>query len=247
MQTIIVEDDLEQQKWLEAVLKEEFPHIKIVDKVDSVTRAIGAIQRKNIDFAIMDVMIKGGTTFDVLERLDDIDFHIVFTTSFENFAIRAFKQAAVDYLLKPIDRKEFVTAVQKAENREKQRKLTEQYEVLISSYQQPNTDRKIAISDSQEIIFVYPKNIIRCNSESNYTTFYFENREPLTIAKTMGHCEQMLEGLGFIRVHNRAMVNLSHIEKFQRNGNGCLTMSDGKEVEISRRRKEILMQAFDEI
>ena len=247
MRTIIVEDDLEQQNWLEAVLKEEFPEIKIVDKVGSVTHAIDALNRKKIDFAIMDVMIKGGTTFDVLERLSEIEFHIIFTTSFENFAIRAFKQAAVDYLLKPIDRNEFIQAVEKVAIREEERKVKEQYEVLIANYQHPVEERKIAISDSSEILFVYPKNIIRCYSENTYTTFYFTDREPLTVSKTLRHCEQILEGFGFIRVHNRSLVNINHIEKFNRAGNGSILMSDGKEVEISRRRKESLMQAFKEL
>jgi len=247
MQTIIVEDDLEQQKWVEAVLKEEFPQIKILDKVDSVTRAIETLQRKEIDFVIMDVMIKGGTSFDVLDRLEDIDFHIVFTTSFENFAIRAFRQAAVDYLLKPIDRREFIDAIEKIQGLEKERRIKEQYEVLIANYQQPTGDRKVAISDANEIVFIYPKNIIRCSSENNYTTLHFSNREPLTISKTIRHCEQMLEGFGFVRVHNRAIVNLKHIESFQRAGNGSLIMSDGKEVEISRRKRESIMQAFKDL
>lgn len=246
MQTIIVEDDLEQQKWLEAVLNEEFPQIEIVDMVDSVTRAIEVLQRREIDFAIMDVMIKGGTTFDVLERLDDIDFHIVFTTSFENFAIRAFKQAAVDYLLKPIDRSEFVRAIEKVEKKEKERKVKEQYEVLIANYQQPKEDRKIAISENHNIMFIYPKTIIRCVSENAYTTFYFSDRKPLIVTKTLKHCEQILEEFGFIRVHNRILVNLQHIEVFRRS-KGSIVMSDGEEVDISRRRRDSFLEAFKEL
>lgn len=246
MQTIIVEDDLEQQAWLEAVLKEEFPQIEIVDKVDSVTRAIEALRKKDVDFAIMDVMIKGGTSFDVLERLNDIDFHIIFTTSFENFAIRAFKQASVDYLLKPIDRSEFVKAIEKVERREKERRLKERYELLIASYQRPSEDRKIAITDNNGVVFIYPRTIIRCVSENAYTTFHFSDRQPLIVSKPLKHCEQILEEFGFTRVHNRILVNLKHIEKYSKS-KGSITMSDGMELGISRRRKDSFLQAFTEL
>lgn len=246
MQTIIVEDDLEQQAWLEAVLREEFPQIEIVDKVDSVTRAIEVLQKKDVDFAIMDVMIKGGTSFDVLERLSDIDFHIVFTTSFENFAIRAFKQAAVDYLLKPLDRTEFVRAIEKVEKKEEERQLKEQYEILIASYQQPSEDRKIAITDHNGVVFINPKTIIRCVSQNSYTNFYFSDRKPLIVTKSIKHCEQILEEFGIVRVHNRILVNLKHIEMY-RKSSGRIIMSDGEEVDISRRRRDSFLQAFKEL
>jgi len=247
MQVIIVEDDLEQQKWLEALLADEFSQIKIIAKVDSVTKAIETLSRTEADLVIMDVMIKGGTSFDVLDQLADIDFHIVFTTSFQEFAVRAFRRAAIDYILKPIDRSELIDAIEKVEKKEAERMLKEQYDVLIANYSQKPEDQKIAISDSTGILFVKPLSIIRCVSEHSYTTFYFSDRNPVTISKSLKHCEQILEGFGFYRVHNRVLVNLKHIERYQRADGGSIVMSDGAEVDISRRRKDSFMRAFKEL
>lgn len=247
MQTIIVEDDHEQQEWLENILKAEFPNIRILAKIDSVTKAVESLRRNEVDFVIMDVMIKGGTSFDVLEKLGDFDFHIVFTTSFEEYAIRAFRQAAIDYLLKPIDRDEFIQAINRVEQREEDRKQKEQYELLISNYARNPEDQKIAIPDATSIRFVHPREIIRCVSDNSYTTFYFANQKPITISKSIKHCEQILDGLGFYRVHNRVLVNLKHIEKYKRGEGGSILLSDGAEVDISRRRKESFMRAFKEL
>ncbi len=247
MQAIIVEDDLEQQKWVETVLADEFPQIKIIAKVDSVTKAIETLSKAEADLVIMDVMIKGGTSFDVLDQLEEFDFHIVFTTSFQEFAVRAFRQAAIDYILKPIDRLEFIDAIEKVLKKEADRMLKQQYDVLIANYSQKSEDQKIAISDSTEIHFVKPQSIIRCVSEHSYTTFHFSDRKPITVSKLLKHCEQILDGFGFYRVHNRVLVNLKHIVKYQRADGGSIVMSDGAEVEISRRRKDSFMQAFKEI
>lgn len=247
MQAIIVEDDLEQQEWLENVLANDFPQIKIIAKADSVTKAIETLSRTEADLVIMDVMIKGGTSFDVLDQIKEFDFHIIFTTSFQEFAVRAFRQAAVDYLLKPIDRNELIDALEKVKKKEAERMLKEQYDVLIANYHQNSEDQKIAISDSTGIHFVKPKSIIRCVSEHAYTTFHFSDRKPITISKSIKHFEQILEGLGFYRVHNRVLVNLKHIEKYQRADGGSIVMSDGAEVDISRRRKDSFMQAFKDM
>ncbi|MFN2429543.1 MAG: LytR/AlgR family response regulator transcription factor [Cryomorphaceae bacterium] len=247
MQTIIVEDDHEQQEWLENILKTEFPNIQILAKVDSVTKAVESLSKSEVDFVIMDVMIKGGTSFDVLEKLGDFDFHVVFTTSFEEYAIRAFRQAAIDFLLKPIDRAEFIEAIKRVEQREEDRKQKEQYELLISNYARNSEDQKIAIPDATSILFVHPRDIIRCISDNSYTTFHFANRKPVTISKSIKHCEQILDGMGFYRVHNRVLVNLRHIEKYKRGEGGSILLSDGAEVDISRRRKESFMRAFKEL
>ncbi len=218
MRIAIVEDDLNQQENIERIINERVGEAKIVGKADSVTKALELLGRNEIDLAILDVMIKGGTTFDVLEKLGEVNFQIVFTTSYDNFAIKAFKQSAIDYLLKPFGEEEFMEAIDKVKSRLKQLLAKEHFDILFSSYKSENrVDHKIAFPDQSSYVFIHPRDIIRCESDNNYTKVITKNKS-LFVSRTLKAVEEMLEGKGFYRVHNRALVNLERIESISRSG-----------------------------
>ena len=247
MRIVIIEDDLKQQDKIEKLVKDELPEAEIIGKAQSVRRATDLLKRNEIDLAIMDVMIKGGTTFDVLEAVDNFSFYIIFTTSFEEYAVQAFRKSAIDYLLKPIDSNEFSDALKKVERRQLEKGTRDQFEILFSSYRQDGIDKRIALPDNDDYIFVYPKDIVKCESVNNYSKVFMTNKKSVLVNKTLKSLEQVFSGLGFYRVHNQVLINTRHIEKISKSDDGRVLLSDGSEVGISRRRKDEFLRFIQKI
>ncbi|MEM9053146.1 MAG: LytTR family DNA-binding domain-containing protein, partial [Bacteroidota bacterium] len=247
MKVAIVEDDNHQQDILIRLLKEHINDLEIVGIADSVQKAIPLLSRSEFDLAILDVMIKGGTSLDALEKVVDINFQIVFTTSFDSFAIRAFELSATDYLLKPLDEGMFINALNKVKKKYSQEMSQKRLEILLANFNGDNgIQDKIVLPDQNSYVFLHPKDIIRCESDNNYTQVYTKGKT-IVLSKTLKLIEEMLEGKGFFRVHNRALINLSCIESISKNGTGSVTMSDGCQVPISRRKKEDFMKLIQNI
>ncbi|MCH2214601.1 MAG: LytTR family DNA-binding domain-containing protein [Flavobacteriales bacterium] len=242
MRVAIVEDDKQQQETVVRLLKENISNLEIVGIADSVQKAIPLLSRNEFDLALLDVMIKGGTSLDALEKVIDINFQIVFTTSYDSFAIKAFELSATDYLLKPLDEVAFINALSKVKKKYSQEVSQKRLEILLSNFNgDVGIHDKIAFPDQSSLIFVDPKEIIRCESDNNYTHVHTKGKK-LVLSKTLKIVEEMLAGKGFFRVHNRALINLSCIESISKSASGAVTMSDGSEVAISRRKKEEFMK-----
>ncbi len=246
MNTVIIEDELSAQKLLEELLTIHCPSVKVLAKADSVLTGISAIKQYQPDLIFLDAMIKGGTSFDLLEKMPELDSEIIFITSHEKFAIQAFKISAVDYLLKPIDPEELTLAIEKVRRKLKKEDSSNHIKLLLSNYkgQQINGEIKIALPTSKGLSFVRPDQIIRCESDNTYTTFYLVDQRSIIVSKTLKACMSMLEPFAFFRVHNRSLINLKFIEEYERGEGGHIRMIDGSEVAVSRRRKESFLKYF---
>lgn len=245
MNAIIVEDEHKPLQLLESLLSSLHPHIKVLSKTDSVISSISAIKQYQPDIVFLDIIIKGGTGFDVLEQLPNLDTEIVFTTSFEKYAVQAFKISAVDYLLKPIDEEDLSKAIEKAKHRLKLSDTTSHLHLLLSNFRSQTQDEvKIALPTMKGYSFIKPDQILRCESDNTYTTFFLTDKRQILVSKTLKSCEQMLEPYTFCRVHNSSLINLKFIEEYERGEGGLVRMTDGSEVAISRRRREHFIQLF---
>jgi two-component system, LytTR family, response regulator len=185
------------------------------------------------------------TGFNMLEQLEAIGFDIIFTTAFDQYAIKAFRFSAVDYLLKPIDMDELKEAVHKFRQR-REGAQPQQYEQFNSLFHQI-TLKKIALPMQEGLMFVNIDDIIRLQSTSNYTTFYLSNKKSIMVSKTLGDFETLLEPHYFYRTHNSHIINLAHAEKYLKGEGGTVVMSDKSEIEVSRRKKEEFLKKLEEV
>lgn len=245
MNVIIVEDEPKQLELLTGMLKSNFPELRIVAEVDSVLSAASAIKQYQPDLVFLDVVIKGGTSFDLLEQLSQLDAAIIFITSFEQFAIQAFRLSAVDYLMKPIDADELREAIAKAKKTIQAEDSAEHLKLLMANYRSENGEEmKIALPTYKGYSFIKPEEIVRCESDNTYTTFFLIDKREILVSKTLKSCELMLSNFSFCRVHNSSLINLKYIEAYERGEGGVVKMTDGSEVPISRRRKDNFLRLF---
>lgn len=245
IQAIIIDDEAHCRDRLCALLEKHLPEkIKLLGVCKTVDEGIATIKEHKPDLIFLDIQIDDRIGFEVIEAFDKIDFQVIFTTAHDQYALQALRCSALDYLLKPIDVDDLLAAVEKAEiQRHKQKKL-ENLENLIYNLNAGNRDKKIAIPTVNGFSFVNTQEIIRCESNVNYTTIFFTNKPKMTVAKTLKEFEEMLTPYRFFRVHNSHLINLEFIQSYNKGKTGVVKLTDGSEIDVSSRRKDDFMQAI---
>jgi len=239
----LVEDEIHQQQTIKEMLS-AFPEFQLVGIASTVEEGEVLLQSAKPDLALLDVMISSQTSFDMLARMKEIPFDIIFTTSYDHFAVQAFRLSAIDYLMKPVDRTDFEQALEKFKLQRTNQNKGDNIQNLLSNLQLPEADAKtkIALPTSNGFLFVSIKNVIRCESDNNYTTFHTTDKNKILISKTMKEIELMLMGYHFFRVHNSHLINMECITEYIKGEGGLVRMTDGSVIEVSRRRKDEFLQ-----
>jgi two-component system LytT family response regulator len=239
LKTIIIDDEISGRNILKNFVSKYCPEkIEIIAEADSVKTGINQITIHNPDLVLLDVQMQDGTGFDLLELLPNISFKVIFITSYDKFAIRAFKYSAIDYILKPVDPDLLVAAINRIADKNVMLDIDKKLDVLISN---KNNIEKIALPATDGIRFLKINEIIRCESDSNYTTFFTINKEKIVVSKTLKEYEVLLSSMKFYRIHKSHLVNLRYISKYVPGEGGYVIMEDKTEVEVSRRKKEGLL------
>jgi two-component system LytT family response regulator len=180
--------------------------------------------------------------FEMLEQLPIVNFEIIFTTSYDQYALKAIRFSAIDYLLKPVDSEELQKAIQKVIHRS-QKPLAQQLEILMQRIHQPATAiNKIAMPTMEGLQMISLDSIISCESDSNYTILQLKGNKKLIVSRTLKEIEELLEEHSFIRVHRCYLANLNEVEKYVKGEGGYLVMSNGTTIDVSKNRKDVLMQ-----
>jgi two-component system, LytTR family, response regulator len=241
IKAIIIDDEIHCRKTLAILLKEYCPDVQVTEQCSDGESGLAAIQRLKPDLVFLDIEMPNMNGFEMLEKLQDIHFEIIFTTGYDQYAIKAFHFSALDYLLKPIDREELQKAVQKVAQR-LHSPLPQQMEILLQKLHQPASPvQKIALPTMEGLQMIAVNSIISCASDSNYTTFLLKNKQKLIVSRPLKEIEEMLEEYSFLRVHNSYLINLNEIDKYIKGEGGYLVMTDGSTIDVSRSKKEILM------
>ena len=240
---ILIDDERSSRENLSGLLYDHFPEVRLLGEAASVESAIQLIVKLHPQLIFLDIEMPGANGFKLLEYFKDFSFEVVFVTAYDNYAIKAIRFSATDYILKPINLNELKTAIGKVADRIRRKMENEQIKQLFHNVQHPQ-DPRIGLPTSDRIEFVEVKSIIRCQGESNYTCLHFENRRPLLVAKTLIEFEELLQEHNFIRVHKTHLVNLKHVSAYVRNDGGRLILSNGHEVAVSRRRKDVVQKAL---
>jgi two-component system LytT family response regulator len=241
LKAIIVDDELHCSESLNILLERYCPEVEIAAICSSGAEALKIIPLLNPQLVFLDIEMPHMNGFELIEKLPSIKFDLVFTTSYDQYAIKAIKFSALDYLLKPVDREELKKAVDKVSQKQ-QPPLPQQFEILLQKLHQPvNTNLKIAIPTMEGLQMIQIDSIVCCTSDSNYTIFQLKNKQKLTTSRTLKETEELLEGRSFVRVHNSYLVNLNEIQKYVKGEGGYLVMTDGSHIDVSRSRKEMLL------
>jgi two-component system LytT family response regulator len=242
IKTIIVDDEPYCCDALEIMIGKFCPELMIVAVVNSGAEAIEALEKFSPQLVFLDIEMPYMNGFEFLEKVHFINFGLIFTTSYDQYAIKAIRFSALDYLLKPIDRVELIQAVAKVSKLLKS--PTElQLELLLQKFNgTKNPIKKIALPTMEGLQMVEIDAIISCSSDSNYTNFILKNNKKLIVSRTMGDVEDLLSDHSFLRIHKSFLVNLNEIHKYIKGEGGYLVMSDGSHIDVSRSRKELLLQ-----
>lgn len=212
---------------------------EIVGSATSVDNGIKAINLLKPDLVFLDVQIDDKTGFDLLRSLPVIDFAIIFTTAFEKFAIQAIKFSAIDYLLKPVDEDDLNLALLKVTNDISKKLSSDKIDILLQNTLKSNSiPKKIIVSTINSLEFLDISNIIRFQSDINYTTIYTKDKQKLVVAKTLKEFEELLADYSFFRIHNSHIINLAFIKSYNKGKGGSVVLTDGTEIEVSSRRKD---------
>ena len=244
MKAIIVDDEPKSREVLKTLLERFCPAVNVVGVAGGVDDAKKLIEEVNPDIVFLDVEMPGGNGFKLLDETLRNNFEIIFVTSYGHYAIPALRYSAIDYLLKPVEIEELKNAVQRVEARlAKKGDLKANYKALNENLQLPVSQQRIAVHGVNDIRFVSVKEIIRLEGDSNYTYIITTTGGKYHTSKTLKDYEELLQGhSNFIRVHKTHIINLDHLTKFIKNDGGYIIMSDGSKVEVSRRKKQELME-----
>jgi two-component system, LytTR family, response regulator len=243
IKAIIIDDEENNCLNLRNMLNRYCPEVEVAAYALSASEGFELIKASKPDVVFLDIEMPGGTGFDLLQMTHAHDFDVVFVTAFDQYAIRAIRFCAIDYLLKPVDYKELVMAVNRVISRKNDRqKIQLSMQNYVENIGTSKTERKIALVSSNRNIYVKVKEIIRCEGENNYTRVFVVNGEKVLVTRTLKDFEELLEDSGFIRVHQSHLINMDHIHSFEKKDGGYILMCDKSVVHISRQRKEKVMK-----
>ncbi len=249
IKAIIIDDETHCIDRLAGLVNEH--HAGLIDlqgAFQTAEEGLQAIRTLHPELVFLDIQIHDTTAFDLLRQMGEIDFDVIFTTAYDKYAVEAFRFSAIDYLLKPVAADELEQAVGRLEKKIAKNETAQKLDALFHNIKNmQGASRRIAVPVVNGLVFVQVSDIIRCESDSNYTTLFLKDKQKLTVARTLREFEELLTSANFYRVHNSHLVNLAYIKNYQKGKGGLLTMIDNSQVEVSTRRKEEFLKKLSEI
>lgn len=244
---IIIDDEPAARASLALEIKLHCPQIRIIAEASSVAEGVEAVgSHPQASLLFLDIQMTDGSGFDLLQQINFESLKIIFTTAYSEYALRAIKFAPLDYLLKPIDAQELQAAVEKA-TRGKQTELQEQIRLFMQQMGGNPAPARIALSTADGIHLHYIKNIVRCASDGNYATVYFDDQRKLLVAKTLKDLEVLLAPYSFERIHKSHLINLDHLRRYYNRFSGEVEMSDGAVLPVAQRKKTQLLELLGKV
>lgn len=241
MRAVIIDDEEHCIESIRLLLEKHLPQVEVVAEIDDPEKALELISTENPDIVFLDINMPGMTGFELIAKMRNIDFNIIFTTAYDEYAIKAFKVNAVDYLLKPVEAGELIEAVKKAEGKFQQEQTSRQMAGLLGRMDHLlNAKEKVSLPTAEGVAFVKVDDIIRCEADSNYTKVISQNQQYL-VSKTLKEMEEELSKNKFFRVHHSHLINLKYIEMYHRGKGGVVVMTNGDHVDVSRSRKSAFL------
>ena len=245
IKAILIDDEVHCVETLSLLISEYCPEVEVMERCKSAKEGLAAVKKHDPALIFLDIEMPVMNGFEFLEQFTDIPFAVIFTTSYDQYAIKAIRFSALDYLLKPIEPNELVSAVKKVQE-QRHLPFAEQFQMLLKQVQGKNSSfNKIAVPTSEGFELLPADQVVYCEADDNYTHLFLKNKSKIIACRTLKEMEEQLVDFHFfIRVHHSYMVNLNEVTKYIRGEGGYLVMSDGTSVNVSRSRKDALMKWF---
>jgi two-component system LytT family response regulator len=248
LRAVIIDDIETIRKRHVAIIKASCPNISIIGQADSVESGIKLITHLSPDIVFLDVEMPDGTGFDLLQKLKPFQFKVIFITGYEDFAIRAFRFSAIDYLLKPLDSNHLIEAVKKAEDSMGKEVFDMKLNNLFSNLERPKNLQKLILKTSDKIYSVNIQDVVNCESDKNYTTFNFINAPKLIVSTNLKEYEAMLAPHNFFRTHQSHLINMAYFDHFiKTDGGNTIVMKNKITIPLSVRKKEEFLVLLENI
>ena len=241
MKAILIDDEAKGRSALKNLLTLLDDSVQVVAEASSVAGGVALIDDSEPELVFLDIQMDDGTGFDVLEQVRYKDFQLIFVTAHDEYALRAFRYSAIDYLTKPVDPDLLQDALLKVRENSEKYDLNLKLEALV---QNRSKVQKLALPSLKGIELVKKEEVVRCESSNNYTVFHLKDKKQIVVTKTLKEFEEMLSPEGFFRIHQSHLVNLDAVVRFLKEDGGYALMEDGTRVEVSRRKKEAFVQAI---
>lgn len=242
---LIVDDELCSRELLYNYLEDHCPDIEVVAKAGSIAEAVSAITNIPLALVFLDINLHEENGFELFNKIPQPDFLTVFVSGYDQHALRAFKHHAAGYILKPVDVEELKETVNQVKKMLVDKTGIDHLQLLIQYIKASPATGKIALPVSDGLVYVPVNDIVRCEAEGNYTHMYFTNRNKILVCRTLGTYESLLKNHLFVRVHHQHLVNLRHVERYQRGRGGIVYMSDKKGIDVSQRKKEHFLKLLE--
>lgn len=247
MKKVLIIDDENRTRELIARMIDSFGFdLETIPEGENVQSGIAAIEKHNPDIVFLDIQMPDGTGFDVIRSIEDKNFEVIFITAHEEFAIKAIKFSALDYLLKPVDTSELKAAVEKALIAVEENKEHSQFDALQKNIQ-PNEKRRLVLKTQESVHVVELDQIIRCEADRNYTSFFLLDNKKILVSKTLKEYETLLSGHNFLRVQQSHLVNIDYVDRYDKKNGGAVVMKDGSEVPLSPAKRDIFFKRLENL
>ncbi|MES2589299.1 MAG: LytTR family DNA-binding domain-containing protein [Bacteroidota bacterium] len=246
IKAVIIDDEPNNSELISNLLQKFCKEVEICGMADSVQSGYACIEENKPDLVFLDIEMPDGTGFDLLSYFDTIDFKVIFITAHSEFAIEAFKVAAVDYILKPLSPPALISAVKKASEVISKSDLNQKVKLLLNQVSAQNKDKKVVLKTLERIYSVNSSEIIRFESEGSYTTVYFQEGKKIVVSKLIKEFDEMLSAQNFARVHQSHLINMDYFFCYEKSDNHII-MKDNSEIPVSSRKKEYVLSLINSI
>ncbi len=249
IKTILIDDEKDARFILRNMIEKKFANqVEVIAEADDVESGINAIEQYKPDLIFLDIKMPQGTGFDLLSKISNVNFEVIFVTAYDNYAIKAFQCSAFGYLMKPLKEIELKKLISKLSEqyalKNSKSTIQKRVKVLIENYGDDKKVFKLVLSNVEGFKVVALENIIRIEGDGNYTRFILENTNAIISSKNLGEYDDLLNDHGFFRIHQSTIVNLRHVTGFRKIAGGQVEMSDGAQGKLSRHRKAQFMERF---
>lgn len=243
---LIIDDENRTRDLIAKMINSFGLDIEAIPAGENVQSGIAAIEELKPDIVFLDIQMPDGTGFDVLKSVKNKNFEVVFITAHEEFAIKAIKFSALDYLLKPIDPVELKLAVEKAIKAVDDKKEESQFEALQYNIQ-PNQKRRLVLKTQESVHVIELDQIIRCEADRNYTSFFLVGGKKILVSKTLKEYETLLSSHNFLRIQQSHLINLDYVDRYDKGNGGSVVMKDSSEVPLSPAKREIFFKILENL
>ena len=240
---VLIDDEIDSNRILQTLLENYCPQVRVAGTADGVETATTLIREVRPDLVFMDIEMTEGNAFDLLNRLQPIEFHIIFVTAFDNHAVRAFRYNAIDYLLKPVNIRELCAAVEKISDKYAGINMLERVQSMLENMRGGNSgERKMAVPTANGLSFISLSEVIRLEANGAYTVIHLQDKGKISATIPIKEYEELLPEAIFFRIHHSHIINLNKIKSYQKGRGGYVTMEDNSFIEVASRRRESFMQ-----